>query len=346
MKRFYYIITFALLFIVGCSQTTPSTITPITTIPDPVATSPNVNWNLFRIDNRTQENDEIYEYDATGKGVKVYIVDTGIWGNHEDFQGRVEEGHNFVFGEEVINTTDCHGHGTHVAGIIGSKTYGVAKEVNLIPIKVFPDCSGAGAEASDVIAAIDWIVDDYDSMRDATPIINIGLSFVGSSETLLETAIKEAVKKGIVFTITAGNRFGADTCQQSLTSLGEIEGVIVVGSTDDTDKVMAMSNQGKCVDIFAPGDDITSTWHGDITNDDDSNNNNNTSVETGGSMAVSHVAGVAALYLGQFPNATPAQVENAIISSATADILEGVDKSIETPNLFLYSRLNEKTSQP
>ncbi len=280
-------------------------------------------WGLDRIDQRDRPLDGNYSYERTGKGVDVYILDTGLWTNHQEFRGRVGLGRNIVFNEDSSNPNDCNGHGTHVTGIVAGKTFGVAKEANVYPVKVFPDCSGFTPLAN-IIEGIDWVAGQVNPNDNKTVIVNMSLSVPASGVAqILEQAVRDALSRGIVFVVAAGNDFG-NACDYAPASLGTGD-VITVGGSNRADVVMGESNQGECVDIFAPGKDIVSAWEG---------GNSNTRELSGTSMAAPHVAGVAALYLERNPSATPKEVESAIKAAATSGKL--ADLKNNTPNLLLY----------
>jgi len=281
---------------------------------DPQTTQSGATWGLGRIDDRNYAYplDQNYNFTATGTGVSVYVIDTGVLTTHPDFGGRASE----VFDAYRENTpmTDCNGHGTHVAGTIGSSTYGVAKKVMLYSVKVFP-CSGSGS-TSDVIAGVDWV-----TRRAAKPAV-VNMSLTGSYSSSLDDAVLSSVASGVTYVVSAGN-YGADACSYSPAHLPE---VITVGSTDQRDYRDGISNYGSCVDLFAPGVLITSTW-------------NQTGLPytaiSGTSTASPHVAGVAALYLEANPTAKPSEVQAAITANATPGVV--YKEGLASPNLFLYS---------
>jgi subtilisin family serine protease len=275
---------------------------------------PNAPWGLGRIDQRagTIPSDTNYEYGPTGAGVTVYIIDTGVWTENPDFNGRAIWGYDSF--NDANRITECNGHGTHVAGIAGATTYGVAKNARLVSVKVFP-CSGAAA-VSDVISGIDWV------RRNVVFPAVANMSLSGSRSGALEDAVGELIRSGVTVTAAAGNN-GTDACSYSPGHLAE---AITVGSTYYTDERPSSTNYGSCLDVFAPGVVIASTW-----NRPDMPSNS----LSGTSMASPHVAGVAALFLEQNPTASPSQVADAIRVNATPDRV--TEAGPGSPNLFLFS---------
>ncbi|MBK7533921.1 MAG: S8 family serine peptidase [Myxococcales bacterium] len=274
------------------------------------ATQTNATWGLDRIDQRARPLNQTYTYNADGSGVTAYIIDTGIRATHSNFGGRVTAGFTSI--TDGQGTNDCHGHGTHVAGTVGSATYGVAKNVQLKPVRVL-DCQGSGTDAG-VIAGVDWVA----ANRTGPSVANMSLG--GDASAALDTAIANLVNSGVTTVVAAGN----ETQNACNVSPAREPLAITVASTTSTDGFSSFSNFGSCVDIAGPGSSITSTWN---TNDSATN------TISGTSMASPHVCGGAALYLSANPTATPAQVLAALTTNATSGVLTGVNGS---PNLLLY----------
>ncbi|ADD41262.1 S8 family peptidase [Stackebrandtia nassauensis] len=273
-------------------------------------TQTDATWGLDRIDQTETAGDGSYTYpDSAGSGVTAYIVDTGADLDHPDFGGRMSSGFDAVDNDD--DASDCQGHGTHVAGTVGGDTYGVAKKANLVAVRVL-DCNGSGTTAG-VIAGIDWVAKN--AQKPAVANMSLG----GGVDQALNDAVTAAIDAGVTFAVAAGNDSGADACDGSP---GSTEAALTVGATDSGDARADFSNIGSCVDVFAPGVDITSAWLDGGTN-----------TISGTSMATPHVAGVAALHLGETPDATPAQVGEAITGNALKDKV--TDPGTGSPNLLL-----------
>ncbi|GLW92918.1 S8 family peptidase [Actinokineospora globicatena] len=262
-------------------------------------TQTNPTWGLDRIDQTNLPLDQKYTYANTASNVTAYILDTGIYKAHTEFEGRAKDGYDFI--DNDADASDCQGHGTHVAGTVGSKTYGVAKKVNLVAVRVL-DCSGNGAY-SVIIKGIDWVAQN--AKKPAVANMSLG----GGADTSVDNAIKRGISAGVTFALAAGNNAG-DACN---TSPARVPEAITVGASDNADKRSIWtagsleSNYGTCLDIFAPGSAILSTKNG-----------GSTATMNGTSMATPHVAGAAALYLSANPSATPQQVRDALVNNATS----------------------------
>lgn len=278
--------------------------------PDVVAISENVymekvvdatqvnppSWGIDRIDQRNLPLSASYTYTRTGTGVHAYIIDSGIDPNHPNFGGRA----TFDFNGIDNNNTDCNSHGTHVAGTIGSASYGVAKNVRLHGVK-WLNCSGGGTAAS-AIAAVDWVT------RNAIKPAVANASWNYSANSTLETSLRRMISSGVFLAASAGNT-GANSCDRLPR---KIETALVTASSTRTDARASSSSTGACVDVYAPGDSIVSTIPG-----------GGSGTKSGTSMATPHVAGVAALYLQTSPSATPATVKSYIETNATPNKVSG-----------------------
>nr|WP_042191645.1 S8 family peptidase [Kibdelosporangium sp. MJ126-NF4]CEL20204.1 Alkaline protease [Kibdelosporangium sp. MJ126-NF4]CTQ97430.1 Alkaline protease [Kibdelosporangium sp. MJ126-NF4] len=229
------------------------------------------SWGLDRIDQRGLPLDGNYSPNHDGSPVTAYILDTGIQHNHPDFGGRAS------FGYDAMNDgrrgEDCNGHGTHVAGTVGSATYGVAKRVQLVSVRVL-NCDGSGSY-SGIIAGFDWVA--ANARKPA--VLNASLGGPGSSQ--VDNAANALADSGVFLAVAGGND-SADACGYSPARAAR---AFTIGATTRNDSYASYSNKGKCIRLLAPGSEITSTWVG-----------SGTRVLSGTSMASPHVAGVAALY--------------------------------------------------
>jgi subtilisin family serine protease len=282
-------------------------------------TQTNVTWGLDRIDQEDLPLNNTYVYEKNGTGVDAYIIDTGISTSHTNFGGRAQ------FGVDTTSNPDlmCSGHGTHVAGTVGSQTYGVAKNVNLISVRVL-DC--ISPSVSDLVAGIDWVIDTRQQASPVPPAVaNISLGTANVSVSF-NSAVNALVDSGVTTVVAAGNS-NADACGSSPASASK---VISVGASTITDGRASFSNFGSCVDIFAPGKDITSTWTA---------SNTSTNTISGTSMASPHVAGAVAQYLQAHPSSTPSEVLTALTDAASSNKLSNIgnnspNKLLNAQNLF------------
>lgn len=262
-------------------------------------TQTGATWGLDRIDQRNLPLSTTYTETNTGAGVTAYIIDTGINYSHSEFGGRASKGIDAVTANGTA--ADCHGHGTHVAGTVGGATYGVAKSVALVAVRVL-DCAGSGSN-SGVIAGVDWVTANHVSPAVAN------MSLGGGASTALDNAVANSIASGVTYGVAAGNGnfvgIAQDACKSSP---ARTPSAITVSATDKTDKKASFANYGSCVDIFAPGVGITSAWY---------SSNTATNTISGTSMATPHVVGAAALYLQSNPSATPLEVRDALVANAT-----------------------------
>lgn len=263
-------------------------------------------WGLDRIDQRALPLDGRYHWGGGGRGVTVYVVDTGIRLSAKDFAGRAVTGVDEVDGGAA---TDCNGHGTHVAGIIGGTRYGVAKKVRLVAVRVL-SCQGQGSTQS-VQRGLEWVLANHEPGQPAV----LNMSLGGAPSASLDKEVRALVKDGIVVVVAAGNGDASGRAQDSCgTSPARTRSAITVSATDVHDGKPAWANVGSCVDLFAPGLNITSDW-----------DTSDTAAKTisGTSMAAPAVAGAAALYLSTHASATPAQVRAALVRAATTGVVRG-----------------------
>jgi len=273
-------------------------------------TQSNPDWGLDRIDQKTLPLNSAYSYLQTGSGTTAYIVDTGILSTHQQFSGRVLSGYTAI--SDGNGTTDCNGHGTHVAGTVGGSTYGVAKNVSLVPIRIL-GCDGSGA-SSNVIAGLDWI------LKNGKKPAVVNMSLGGDASTSLDSAVENLFNNGYVMVVAAGNS-NTDACSSSPARVSK---AITVAATDNSDTRASYSNYGSCVDIFAPGSQINSSWIG---------SNTATKVLNGTSMATPHVAGVVAEMLQSTPTATPQTISTNLLNQASTNVVKSPSGS---PNRLLY----------
>ncbi|HWJ20806.1 MAG TPA: S8 family serine peptidase [Gemmatimonadaceae bacterium] len=280
-------------------------------------TSAAASWGLDRVDQRALPLDGSYTYNTTASNVTAYIIDTGILYGHTEFGGRAIKGIDEVTSGGTAQ--DCNGHGTHVSGTVGGATYGIAKGVTLVAVRVL-DCGGSGT-TSGVIAGVDWVT----ANRVLPAVANMSLG--GGASSTLDQAVENAVASGVTFGVAAGNGnfFGIaqDACN---TSPARAPDAITVSATDNSDTKASWANYGSCVDIFAPGVNITSAWYSSTTA---------TNTISGTSMATPHVVGAAALYLADHPGALPAEVTSALKTNATSGVVKSGGSG--SPNLLLYT---------
>jgi subtilisin family serine protease len=268
------------------------------------------SWGLDRID-QGDGRDDRYVFDTRASNVHVYVIDTGIRTSHADFGGRASWATNTT-GDGI--DTDCNGHGTHVSGTVGGDQYGVAKGVQLHAVKVLT-CSGSGSFAG-VIAGVDWVTNNK-----ITPAV-ANMSLGGGGYSPVDDAVRTSIASGVSYAIAAGNS-NDNACSYSPARVGE---ALTAAASTSSDTRASFSNWGGCVDLFAPGQTITSAWN---TSDTAS------AVLDGTSMASPHVAGAAALYLSANPWASPYTVHDHVMSNASLDRVSGTSGA---PNRLLFSR--------
>ena len=280
----------------------------------------NPDWGLARANHHNYNANLTYTYDyttgVTGSNVDAYIVDTGIYCENNDFVNKVKGTCTFGYTAITGDTTDGNGHGTHCAGTVAGQTYGIAKEANLIAVKVLSD-SGSGAW-SGVIAGMNWVTGQAQtSGRRSVANLSLGGGFIQT----VNDAVNAAVAGGVTVAVAAGND-NSNACNYSPASAVD---AITVGATDKLNRRASYSNYGTCLDIFGPGSSITSAWIGSPSA---------TNTISGTSMASPHVCGTAAKVLSANPSFTPAQVLAQLVSDASVGEISDVQTG--SPNLMVY----------
>lgn len=264
-------------------------------------------WGLDRIDQRNLPLDNVFGVTSTGAGIRAYIIDSGLQANHPQFGARASNVYDYAGGSGA----DCHGHGTHVGGIVGGVGYGVAKGIYLRGVRV-TDCAG-GSSTAIVIAAVDWV-----RLNHIKPAVaNMSLGFPYSSA--LNLAVANLTNAGVFTAVAAGNESQL-ACNVSPASAS---GTLTVAASDRYDNHASFSNHGGCVDVYAPGVSIPSAWIGSATR-----------TLSGTSMAAPHAAGVGALYKATVGDVSSPSVVGWIIGNATTGVIAGVPAN--TPNRLLY----------
>lgn len=294
---------------------------PIVMTPDPKAflnPQPQASWGLDRINQRYLPLDKLYWYQNDGEGVNAYVIDTGILTTHWEFQGRASAIYD-VF--EGGNGVDCNGHGSHVAGTIGGQTFGVAKNVRLLGVRVL-NCQGAGSW-SDVIDGVDFVTwHSGQPAQQGTPAL-ANMSLGGGTNRAVDVAVRNSIRAQVTYVVAAGNG-NSDAATYSPAGVSE---AITVGATNQSDSRAEFSNYGSTLDLFAPGVSIPSAWigAGDLM----------IATASGTSMASPHVAGVVALYLQTHQSASPAVVRSALVGTSTVGVVRNPGN--ESPNRFLFT---------
>ena len=309
---------------------TPTDINELRTNPNVVSIEPDrvvalsdtqngATWGIDRIDQRALPLNQTYTYTATGSGVTAYVIDSGINSANTEFTGRILNGFTAI--NDGRGTDDCLGHGTHVSGTIGGTTYGIAKHVSIVHVRVF-DCTGSGTTAT-VIAGIDWMISNHAAGAPAVANMSLG----GAYSSTFNASVAKGVTDGVTIAVAAGNE-NIDACTKSPASEAS---VIAVGATQSDDQRASFSNWGTCVDVFAPGLGIRSAYIATSTQPAATS----TATMSGTSMATPHVAGVAALYLQNNKTATPAAVRTAILGAATRNVV--LNAGSGSPSSLIYS---------
>lgn len=281
------------------------------------------SWGIDRIDQPGLPLGNSYKYpDSAGSGVTVYVLDTGIRRTHQDFENRASFGYDFI--DNDPDATDCHGHGTHVAGTAAGRTYGVAKAAKIVAVRVL-NCQGSG-NTDQIVAGIDWVTQN--AAKPAVANMSLGLQ---GSDTTMENAVKGSIAAGIQYSLAAGNN-GQDACGFSP---AKVPTAITVGNTTNQDARNNGSNYGTCLDLFAPGTSIVSASYSSDTG---------SATMTGTSMAAPHVAGAAALYLSEHPSASSAEVRDALVNNGVTGKVTSPGSG--SPNVLLNTAFLLGPSNP
>ena len=267
-------------------------------------------WSTDRIDQRTLPLSGSYSWSNNGAGVNVYILDTGIRTTHVQLVPRARS----VYGA----STDCNGHGTYVAGVVGSTNYGSAKGANLLSVQVL-GCNGTGT-TSGVIAGMDWLA----ANRVFPAVAN--MSFAVPVSSAMNQAVNNLINSGVTVTAAAGDVWTTENPDACAWSPGSVAGAITVGGSTAGDAMAVWSMRGSCVDFFAPGHQVPSIGGSSDTH---------VTIADGSSASAALTAGVAAMYLELNPSASPATVASALVSSASTGVMSGLDGA--SPNRLLYT---------
>lgn len=296
---------------------TPDTTPIVMTFPDPGFLVNPRPWGLDRINQRYLPLDRYYGFINSGVGVNAYVIDTGILSTHWEFQGRASAVFDF---DREGNGSDCNGHGSHVAGVIGGQTYGVAKNVRLFGVRVL-NCQGNGTW-SDVIDGVNFVTWHFRQPAQQGYPALANMSLAGATHRAADAAVRNSIRAGVTYVVAAGN---SNSDSGAFSPAGVVE-AITVGATNQYDARAEFSNFGSALDLFAPGTGIPSAWIGaDLM----------IVTASGTSMAAPHVSGVVALYLQNNRTASPASVRSAIVGTSTEGVV--INPGQESPNRLLYT---------
>jgi subtilisin family serine protease len=297
-----------------------------TTVDSPVKATieqtPVPSWGLDRLDATDVTLNNSYRYTSTGNSSYVYVIDTGIYSDHADFAGRVTSGYSAV--NDGNGSEDCNGHGTHVAGTIAGSTYGVAKSTRVVAVRVL-DCTGSGFSSS-VVAGINWVTQSHPG---GAGIINLSLG--GSANSAIDSAVASATAAGLTVVVAAGNS-SADACSSSP---ARAPSALTIGAIDRADSQASYSNYGSCVDLWAPGTNITSAWIG---------GSSATRTISGTSMAAPHVAGLAARLAQAFPGISNSAIVSKLSTNNASSLAVTTFVEAEDPIVTTTTTLDSTTT--
>jgi subtilisin family serine protease len=297
-----------------------------TTVDSPVKATieqtPVPSWGLDRLDATDVTLNNSYRYTSTGNSSYVYVIDTGIYSGHADFAGRVTSGYSAV--NDGNGSEDCNGHGTHVAGTIAGSTYGVAKSTRVVAVRVL-DCTGSGFSSS-VVAGINWVTQSHPG---GAGIINLSLG--GSANSAIDSAVASATAAGLTVVVAAGNS-SADACSSSP---ARAPSALTIGAIDRADSQASYSNYGSCVDLWAPGTNITSAWIG---------GSSATRTISGTSMAAPHVAGLAARLAQAFPGISNSAIVSKLSTNNASSLAVTTFVEAEDPIVTTTTTLDSTTT--
>lgn len=292
--------------------------------------TPAPSWGLDRINSLTLAYDNLYSWGYSGAGIVAYVIDSGINPTADLPASRIRGSRNFVTGES--RTDDCAQHGTYVAEVLGGGTYGVAKDVMFASYRVL-NCQNTWVSEADIAAAIDAMIATHAAQPNELAVANLSLFSFSSTVPVIDSAVGRAVAAGITVVTIAGNidtvrSPSNNACTISPGHLGYSttpNGIISVAATDSSDSMWTGSKGGACVDVFAPGANISA---GDPRG-----------ASFGTSFAAPHVAGVVAMHLEKSASLepqyrTPAQIENSVLGTAQRGLL--LNLTTGSPNVFIY----------
>lgn len=296
-----------------------------------------VPWHLSRVSQRDLPLTGSYPYNMSGSChsnknvlINTYVVDTGIDVDHSEFEGRATWLANFADDED----TDCQSHGTHCAGLIGSRHFGVCKDTNLFAIKVL-DCRGYGSYVG-ILKGLEHVykhhsqqLKELEKKKENVKLRSVvSMSLGGGYSSAINMVVEKLLSNDGIYVVVAAGNEDSDACNVSPASA---KGVLTVMASDKDDNRAYFSNYGSCADVYSPGVDIVSTIP-----------DNKHAKYSGTSMATPIYAGVVNHYLNMFPDLSSEELREKILSDATKDHIS--DNKDETNNLLVYLGMNGEQS--